>query len=124
MLRKALVELFRPYDCQLLQAPDGLVGLAVVREHHPDLVLLDYNMPVLDGLGMLRELRADPAIARTNVIMLTANSAPQTIAMIARLGVREYVLKPHDGPSLLAKAARIIKLVPRENAVTHPVPHV
>jgi two-component system cell cycle response regulator len=124
LLRKSLVELFRPYDCQLLQAPDGLVGLAVVREHHPDLVLLDYNMPVLDGLGMLRELRADPAIARTNVIMLTANAAPQTIAMIARLGVREYVLKPHDGPSLLAKAARIVKLVPRDPSAQPLVPHV
>ena len=82
VLRLALMELFRPYDCRMLQAADGLEGLAVVREHRPDLVLLDYNMPVLDGLGMLRELRADPEIARTNVIMLTANTAPQAVLQL------------------------------------------
>ena len=116
VLRLSLVELFRPYDCQLVQAADGLLGLAAVREHHPDLVLLDYNMPVMDGLGMLRELRADPAIAGTKVIMLTANNSPQTLAAVARLGVRDYVLKPHDGPALLAKAARLVNLGPRETA--------
>ena len=99
-------------------------GLAVVREHRPDLVLLDYNMPVLDGLGMLRELRADPEIARTNVIMLTANTAPQALAAVARLGVRDYVVKPHDGPVLLAKVARLITLIPRACAQDSPVPHV
>ena len=116
VLRLSLVELFRPFDCELVQAADGLLGLAAVREHHPDLVLLDYNMPVMDGLGMLRELRADPAIAVTKVIMLTANNSPQTLAAVARLGVRDYVLKPHDGPALLAKAARLVNLVPRETA--------
>ncbi len=116
VLRLSLVELFRPYACTVLQAADGLEGLGLVRTHHPDLVLLDYNMPVLDGLGMLRELRADPAIAGTKVIMLTANNAPQTLAAVARLGVRDYVQKPHDGPALLAKAARLVKLVPRPSA--------
>ena len=116
MLRLSIVELFRPFACTVLQAADGLEGLAAVREHRPDLVLLDYNMPVLDGLGMLRELRADPAIAATKVIMLTANNAPQTLAAVARLGVRDYVTKPHDGPTLLAKAARWVPLVPRETA--------
>ena len=124
VLRLALTELFRPYDCRMLQAADGLEGLAVVREHRPDLVLLDYNMPVLDGPGMLRELRADPEIARTNVIMLTANTAPQALAAVARLGVRDYVVKPHDGPVLLAKVARLITLIPRECAQDSPVPHV
>ena len=124
VLRLALTELFRPYDCRMLQAADGLEGLAAVREHRPDLVLLDYNMPVLDGLGMLRELRADPEIARTNVIMLTANTAPQALAAVARLGVRDYVVKPHDGPVLLAKVARLITLIPRDCAPELPVPHV
>jgi len=117
VLRLSLMELFRPYRCRILQAGDGREGLAVIREHHPDLVLLDYNMPVLDGLGLLRELRADPAIARTPVIMLTANNAPQTLAAAARLGVRDHVVKPYHGPALLAKAARLVKLVPRDGGL-------
>lgn len=117
LLRRALAELFRPYRCRLLEARDGQEGLEVIRAYHPDLVLLDYNMPVLDGLGLLRELRADPLIARTPVIMLTANNAPQTLAAVARLGVRDYVLKPHDGAALLAKAARLVKLLPRQSGL-------
>ena len=123
VLRLSLVELFRPFACRVLEAADGAQGLAAVREHRPDLVLLDYNMPVMDGIGMLRELRADPEIARTNVIMLTANAAPQTLAQVARLGVRDYVIKPHDGPSLLSKAARLITLSPRDSAANEPVSH-
>lgn len=115
--RHSLVELFRPYRCRVFEARDGLEGLAAIRAHRPDLVLLDYNMPVLDGLGLLRELRADPLIARTPVIMLTANNAPQTLAAVARLGVRDYVLKPHDGAALLAKAARLVKLLPRQSGL-------
>ena len=76
VLRMALVELFKPYECTLLQAADGEAGLVVAREHRPDLILLDYNMPVLDGIGMLKRLREEPEIRRTPVIMLTANSAP------------------------------------------------
>jgi two-component system cell cycle response regulator len=123
VLRLSLVELFRPFDCRVLQAADGAEGLAAVREHRPDLVLLDYNMPVMDGIGMLHEMRADPEIARTKVIMLTANSAPQTLAQVARLGVRDYVIKPHDGPALLAKAARLLTLLPRASATNEPAPH-
>ena len=123
VLRLSLVELFRPFDCQVVQAADGAEGLSAVREYRPDLVILDYNMPVMDGIGMLRELRADPDLARTNVIMLTANAAPQTLAQVARLGVRDYVIKPHDGPALLAKAARLITLSPRASAANEPVSH-
>ena len=112
--RHSLVELFRPYRCRVFEARDGLEGLAAIRAHRPDLVLLDYNMPVLDGLGMLRELRADPAVARTPVIMITTDNTPPTLAAAARLGVRDHVVKPHHGPTLLAKAARLVNLVPRE----------
>jgi CheY-like chemotaxis protein len=96
-----------------LQAADGEAGLIATREHRPDLILLDYNMPVLDGIGMLKLLREEPDIRRTPVIMLTANSAPTTIATVARLGVRDYVTKPFDGPLLLSKVARLITLSPR-----------
>jgi two-component system cell cycle response regulator len=123
VLRLSLIELFKPFECRVLEAADGAQGLAAVREHRPDLVLLDYNMPVMDGIGMLRELRNDPDIARTHVIMLTGNAAPQTLAQVARLGVRDYLIKPHDVPALLAKAARLLTLLPRPGAATEPVPH-
>ena len=111
--RRALADLFAGYDCRVLQAENGAEGLAMIRQHHPDLVLLDCDMPVLDGIGLLRALRADPAIRGTSVIMVTANNAAATLAAVARLGVRDFVPKPHDGPALVAKVARWIRLVPR-----------
>ncbi len=116
--RRALAQMLQSFDCTLAEAADGAIALDVVRAIHPDLVLLDYNMPVLDGLGFLRALRADPPIARTPVIMLTANSAPATLAAAARLGVRDYLMKPCDSATLIPKMSRIVALQPRNEAST------
>ncbi len=114
--RLAIIEAFRPYECTIVQAANGEEGLLAVQTHRPDLILLDYNMPVLDGLGMLTRLRAEPDFKRIPVIMLTANSAPATIAAVARLGVRDYMTKPFNNDALVAKVARLVTL----NAITEP----
>ena len=75
-----------------------------------------YNMPVLDGIGMLRRLRDNPETKRLPVIMLTANSSPETIATVARLGVRDYITKPFDDAMLVSKVAKVVSLVPRATA--------
>jgi len=117
--RRAIVSLLAAYDCELLEAADGALALDVVRAVHPNLVLLDYNMPVMDGLGFLQALRADPAIAATHVIMLTANSASATLSAAARLRVRDYLLKPCDGPTLLSKVSRLLPLRLRADVSSH-----
>jgi two-component system chemotaxis response regulator CheY len=116
--RRAIATLLQPYDCQIEEAADGAAGLQAVRTSLPDLVLLDYNMPVLDGIGFLRELRADPSIAHLAVVMLTANEAPSTLAAAARLRVRDYLLKPCDGATLIAKLSRLVPLKLRDERST------
>ncbi len=108
--RRALITLLADYDCELHEAADGAQGLDVVHAVRPDLVLLDYNMPVLDGLGFLTALRANPTVAATHVIMLTANAAPTTLSAAARLRVRDYLIKPCDGPTLLGKISRLVPM--------------
>ena len=112
-IRLLLARLFRPFACELLEAANGEEGLAVATREKPDLIILDYNMPVMDGLAMLRKLREDATLKRTPVIMLTADSGLQSLATVARLGVRDYVTKPFREEELLVKAGRIIPLVPR-----------
>ena len=112
-IRLLLARLFRPFACELLEAANGEEGLVVAARAHPDLVLLDYNMPVMDGLAMLRKMREDPGLKRTPVIMLTADSGLQSLATVARLGVRDYVTKPFREEELLGKVGRIISLIPR-----------
>jgi len=116
LIRMAIARLFARYECEVVSAADGEKGLAAVDEHKPNVVILDYNMPVLDGIGMLRRLRDNPETKRLPVIMLTANSAPETIATVARLGVRDYITKPFDDELLVSKVAKVVSLVPKATA--------
>jgi two-component system cell cycle response regulator len=112
-IRLLLARLFRPFVCEWREAANGEEGLIVATRERPDLIILDHNMPIMDGITMLRKLREDPGLKRTPVIMLTAESGPENLATVARLGVRDYVTKPFREEELLAKAGRIISLTPR-----------
>jgi two-component system, cell cycle response regulator len=114
-IRLVLARLFRPFDCEWREAANGEEGLTIATREKPDLIILDYNMPVMDGVTMLRKLREDAALKRTPVIMLTAASGLESLATVARLGVRDYVTKPFREEELLAKVGRIISLIQRAN---------
>ena len=73
-IRLLLARLFRPFACELMEATNGEEGLTVASRANPDLIILDYNMPVMDGIAMLRKLREHATLKRTPVIMLTADS--------------------------------------------------
>jgi two-component system, cell cycle response regulator len=112
-IRLLLARLFRPFACEWREAANGEEGLAIATREKPDLIILDHNMPVMDGVTMLHRMREDPELKRTPVIMLTAESGPENLAAVARLGVRDYVTKPFRETELLAKAGRIVSLIPR-----------
>jgi len=76
---------------QFWEARDGAAGLALVREHRPELVLLDINLPLMSGLDVLRELRS--IAAETPVIMVSSQSAIKTVQEALELGAIAYVLK-------------------------------
>lgn len=116
LVRRAVSRAFARFECTVIEAENGEVGLQQTRDHRPDLIVLDYNMPVMDGVEMLKQLRADDGLKATKVIMLTANSNPETVTAVARLGVREYITKPFQEDQLLAKAARLVALVPKAAA--------
>ena len=116
MVRKAVRRAFAPFACDVVEAENGQIALESAGQTPPDLIVLDYNMPVMNGLEMLVALRADPQLKRTKVIMLTANSNPETVAAVGRLGVRDYITKPFEAETLVTKAARLVSLVPKAEA--------
>jgi two-component system phosphate regulon response regulator PhoB len=83
------------------EASDGLSALALARAHPPDLALLDWMMPGLDGLSLCRELRADPAFAGTVIVIVTARARPDDRAQALAAGADHYVAKPFSPASLL-----------------------
>jgi CheY-like chemotaxis protein len=110
-VRMSLSRLFSPFACELCEAVNGQEGLEVAARERPDLIILDYNMPVMNGVSMLQLLRQDAELRRTPVIMLTTESSAENIATVARLGVRDYITKPFNEELLLSKAARVVSLV-------------
>ncbi len=83
-------------DLQFLSAVDGASGLAVAREQQPVLILLDMQLPDMDGHEVLRRLRADPATAAIRCIALSANAMPEDIRHALANGFDDYWTKPLD----------------------------
>jgi two-component system, cell cycle response regulator len=109
-IRLIVTKAFRPYDCQVCEATNGEEGLAVAAREKPDLVFLDVTMPVMDGVTMLTKLKEDPNLKAIPVIMLTAESGRENVLHIARLGVRDYLVKPFKEEQLVEKAGRVVAL--------------
>jgi two-component system cell cycle response regulator len=113
---------FKAFDCVVLEAVNGAEGLAVAARERPDLILLDYTMPVLDGFETMSRLVADPGLKTIPVVMLTAEGSKDIIAKMARLGVRDYLVKPFKAEVVLERVGRIVTLIPRtETAPSAPV---
>jgi two-component system cell cycle response regulator len=109
-IRLIVTKFFKPFDCMVLEAENGIIGLAVASREKPDIILLDYTMPVMDGFEVLARLRADPDLKATPVIMLTAEAGRDTVIRIAQLGVRDYLVKPFKGEVLVERVGRVVSL--------------
>jgi two-component system cell cycle response regulator len=108
IVRKA----FKNFDCDILEAANGVEGLAVAAKEMPALILLDVTMPVMDGVEMLTKLKADPQLKGIPVIMLTAEGGRDNVLRIAKIGVRDYLVKPFKEEVLIEKSGRVIELQP------------
>ena len=90
------------------EAGDGVEAVAVAREHHPDLALLDVRMPRLDGVEAARRICADPALSGTRVVMLTTFADESLLVDAVRAGASGYLLKsmpPEDIRAAVRSAA-------------------
>lgn len=108
LVRLRVGKALAPCNCVLLEASNGAEGLDLARGEKPDLILLDYTMPVMDGLDTMTALRADPELQSVPVIMLTAEGSRTTMVQMASLGVRDYLLKPFQDDVLLDRVRRAL----------------
>jgi len=87
---------------RVLAAADGQEGLAVARQHRPDLIVCDVMMPNLDGHGVLKALREDPATAHLAFIFLTARGEKHDLRAGMNLGADDYLTKPVNAAEMIA----------------------
>jgi DNA-binding response OmpR family regulator len=93
---------------EVLIAENGKEGLEKAESEKPDIILLDYGMPVMDGHEMLVRLRNHPDLKEMAVIMVTASSEAQDIEKTCSWGITDYIIKPFDFAVLLDKVASVL----------------
>ena len=113
IVKRALLEIgFK--DIQ--DAHNGEEGLEKLQGGEFGLLLLDWNMPVMSGIEMLRKVRADPSLQSLPVLMITAEAKAEQIMKAVQAGVSDYLVKPFSTQSLQEKLEKIFKKISKPKA--------
>ncbi len=105
VIRKVARRVLEDIGFEIAEAADGVEALAWCRAAMPDAVLLDWNMPVMNGIEFLRQLRAEPGGDTPTVIFCTVENNIDQIRTALDAGADEYIMKPFDGEIIAAKFA-------------------
>lgn len=106
--RQLLRDLFAGTEYELLEATDGAAGLAMAQAHRPDLILMDIQLPVLDGYETTRRIKADPALHDIPVIAVTSYALSGDERKARAAGCDAYIAKPFSPRLLLAKVREFL----------------
>ncbi|WP_332768733.1 response regulator transcription factor [Phenylobacterium sp.] len=110
---------------QTFYGRDGYEGLARLDEVRPNAMILDINMPRLDGFDVLRKMKETGQILRMPVMVLTARNQADDVQTAIKLGARDFLAKPFNDDQLLARVARLVRRAPaRPAAPAKPAPPV
>ena len=93
----------------IFDAPDGNADLEIVEQNQIDLLLVDWNMPNLNGLDLVKILRGRDSYKKTPIIMITSEAARYNIMEAIKAGVTDYVVKPVSGVVLKKKLSPFMK---------------
>jgi two-component system phosphate regulon response regulator PhoB len=106
---------------RVVTASDGEAALRLARLEHPDLILLDWQMPSADGMEVTRQLRKepDPALRDIPVVLITAQSGPENTAAGFAAGVTDYLTKPFRPAHVRARIQTWLLRRPAEAPRTH-----
>ena len=113
MMRQLLVfALSRVKNLRVTEADDGVDGLRKLAAGRFDIILTDINMPIMDGLKLVKRVRSDPTHKDTPVIIITTEGAAEDRKRAIELGANAYITKPIQAPQVIAKVKELLKIVP------------
>ena len=107
IIRKVARRMLEAQGFEVDEAADGAEALAWCATATPDLIVLDWNMPVMDGLTFLKRLRAQPGGNASKVLFCSIETEASRIDEALAAGADDYVMKPFDGDILASKVAEI-----------------
>lgn len=92
-----------------LEAKNGLIGLHMIRQYSPTLIICDVDMPVMNGMELLRVVKSDPVYAKTPFIIITGHRDEIILNKSRHLGVDGYLTKPVAIPEFLSTVSQFLK---------------
>jgi CheY-like chemotaxis protein len=116
--RELLRELLEARGYHVTEAPDGQEALRMIEQAHPDILLLDIGMPILDGFAVVRKIRENPSLATLIVLAVTAYAMQGDRENILNAGFDGYLSKPINARDLANELERLLRQ--REDQNTAP----
>lgn len=111
-MRGLLVAYSRRLGFEIVEAEDGRHALEQIARHQPfEVILIDWDMPVIDGLELLEILRANPIYNSTKLMMVTAQSSMNSVVIALEKGADDYLMKPLNR-EMLEEKLRCLELIP------------
>jgi two-component system, cell cycle response regulator DivK len=107
-LRGVLRDLLAGSGYVVLESADGQAAVAMARAEHPDVILMDIQMPVLDGYEATRQIKADPTVAKTPIIAVSSFAMKGDEEKARAAGCDHYVTKPYSPLQLLRTIRRVL----------------
>jgi two-component system, chemotaxis family, chemotaxis protein CheY len=115
-IRKVSREIVESLAFEVSEAENGEIGLSECRSRMPDVILLDWNMPIMDGYSFLMELRKSPEGQTPKVVFCTTENDMGHITRALEAGADEYIMKPFD-KEILATKFQELGLLPAASSV-------
>jgi two-component system, chemotaxis family, chemotaxis protein CheY len=108
-IRKMVEFSLKSKGFQVTTAADGQEALELLAKDKPDAIILDINMPRLDGFGFLKKVKADKAYASIPVMMLTTEGQDEDMETARSLGADHYIVKPFKPSELIAAIEKLVQ---------------
>src|SRR5580658_9787194 len=111
MMRQLLVlALSRLKNLKVTEADDGVDGLRKLATGKFDIIITDINMPIMDGLKLVKRVRTDPVHKNTPIVVITTEGSEEDRQRAIALGANAYITKPIQAPQVIAKVKELLKI--------------
>jgi len=108
MLSDMYVTKFSKEGMKIMKADDGAKGLEMAKKEKPDMILLDIIMPKLDGFAVLKELKKDPTMGNTHILLLTNLGQSEDVEKGQQLGADDYFIKANHTPAEIVEKVKYL----------------
>ena len=111
MMRQLLVfALARVRNLRVTEADDGVDGLRKLAAARFDIIITDINMPIMDGLKLVKRVRTDPVHQNTPIVIITTEGSQEDRHRALQLGANAYITKPIQAPQVIATVKELLKI--------------